>query len=450
MIPILSDNSVPPGGAASGLLTQPGAALRGGGASLDFAGLLSAALPEGEAAAPAITNLPAQVADFGPQLRAASDTAPPPAAPAPPTPTTAAPAPSAFAPRLPTGTILPESGRAVPPTAKADVAPALQTVPAPAPEAAIPVIAVELRADTTGELHEQSEPITLPDSEEEDETSLDTSAPVSAAAPIVAPVVLAAAPPAMTTLPPPSTPARTAIRSEAPRAAPTIRAEHRPLPAHIALPETESETAATPAQSAPISSETQQPISTSANGPQPVPTTPGLAPQPIAPSVMAERAEPRAAVADQESAIAAVGEIREALRAVRPEMTLRHAEFGQVSLRIEPTGTQDWRAVLASRDPGFVPAIQAALAERAVAATADAASTSNNPGQNSASDQRYGASPNGGQGSSQPYLGHSATRDEGQSSQSQNRQPSTTDAVVARAGEAEAERPDRSERGVFA
>ncbi len=150
-----------------------------------------------------------------------------------------------------------------------------------------------------------------------------------------------------------------------------------------------------------------------------------------------------------------MGEIREALRAARPEMTLRHADFGFVSLRVEPTGTQDWRAVLASRDPGFVPAIHAALAERAVAATADTASTSSNTGQNGtaqngAGDQRYGASPNGGQGSSQPYLGHSPGRDEGQPSHPQNRQPSTTDAVASRASEADGERPDRSERGVFA
>jgi hypothetical protein len=131
-------------------------------------------------------------------------------------------------------------------------------------------------------------------------------------------------------------------------------------------------------------------------------------------------------------------------------MTLRHAEFGAVSLRIEPSGTQDWRAVLASRDPGFVPAIHAALAERTVTAAADTAGAGNNPGQNGPSDQRYGASPNGGQGSSQPYLSHSGGGNEGQSPQSQNRRPSTTDAVVARAGEASAERPGRSDRGVFA
>jgi hypothetical protein len=35
-----------------------------------------------------------------------------------------------------------------------------------------------------------------------------------------------------------------------------------------------------------------------------------------------------------------VGEIREALRAARPEMTVRHADFGFVSLRLEATGTE--------------------------------------------------------------------------------------------------------------
>jgi hypothetical protein len=47
-------------------------------------------------------------------------------------------------------------------------------------------------------------------------------------------------------------------------------------------------------------------------------------------------------------------------------------------------------------------------------------------------------------------LGHAGGRNEGQSPQSQNRQPRTTDAVVARAADAAAERPARGDRGVFA
>lgn len=142
-----------------------------------------------------------------------------------------------------------------------------------------------------------------------------------------------------------------------------------------------------------------------------------------------------------DSAIAQVGDIREALRAVRPAMTLPHAEFGMVSLRLEPAAPDQWRAVLVSRDPGFVPAIHAALAERAVAAAADAAASSagqQGAPQNGTSDHRYGASPNGGQGSSQPYPGQSGSRD-GESAPD-HRRPSTAAALAAR-GDDGAEEP---------
>ena len=165
---------------------------------------------------------------------------------------------------------------------------------------------------------------------------------------------------------------------------------------------------------------------------------------------MADSAEPRAPAPQQESTIAQVGELREALRAARPEMTLRHAEFGFVSLRVDATGAEGWRAVLASRDPGFVPAIHAALADRAIAATADTAGTHNSAGQNGQSDQRYGPSPNGGQGSSQPYLAQSSNRDEGSQQHPQQRQPRTTETVATRAGDADAQHGDPRQRGVFA
>jgi hypothetical protein len=348
---------------------------------------------------------------------------------------------------------LPDSGAIVPqPDALQDVSVAPPVDEAPtilpesdpalvAPETAAPVIAVQLRADTSGE---QDEPISLPDSEQSDEALI-----VPAAVPIAVSVALVQTPP------PTPIPARAAIRTDEPRAGPTLRAERTPLPARLALPETDGDIGTTPAPAAMLA---EAPPPTSPSAQQPAPTTAPLAPTSVATPAITERAEPRVPVANQESAIAAVGEIREAQRAARPEMTLRHADFGFVSLRIEPTGTQDWRAVLASRDPGFVPAIHAALAERAVTANADTAGTGfgtgTNASQNGASDQRYGSSPNGGQGSSQPYLsqygGHSGGRDEGQSSHPQNRQQSTTDTVVARAGEADGERPDRSERGVFA
>jgi hypothetical protein len=136
-------------------------------------------------------------------------------------------------------------------------------------------------------------------------------------------------------------------------------------------------------------------------------------------------------------------------------MTLQHGEFGFVALRLEQAGAQDWRAVLASRDPGFVPAIHAALAERAVAAasaSADSGQFLGQPGggQNGPSDQRYGASPNGGQGGSQPSLGHSANRD-GEAAPD-HRHPSTAAALAARAeeGEEASGSPAGQARGMFA
>lgn len=139
----------------------------------------------------------------------------------------------------------------------------------------------------------------------------------------------------------------------------------------------------------------------------------------------------------QQSTIDQVGDLREALRAQRPALTLNHAEFGAVSVRLEDGGSDGWRAVLASRDPGFVPAIQAALAERAaVSASAPATDSGGNlAGQNGAfqngtGDHRSGSSPNGGQGSPQPYLGQSGSRN-GEPAPDQRR-PSTTAALAAR------------------
>ena len=163
--------------------------------------------------------------------------------------------------------------------------------------------------------------------------------------------------------------------------------------------------------------------------------------QPAAPPLPDRGVDPRAgggtnsAAAQIESTIAQVGDIREALRAARPAMTIQHTDFGAVSIRLEPAAPDQWRAVLASRDPGFVPAIHAALETRAIAAAADtSANFSGHSGahQNGTQDQRYGASPNGGQGSPQPYLGQSGTRD-GEAAPD-HRRPSTAAAIAARGG----------------
>ncbi|PKP62606.1 MAG: hypothetical protein CVT87_05960, partial [Alphaproteobacteria bacterium HGW-Alphaproteobacteria-9] len=265
------------------------------------------------------------------------------------------------------------------------------------------------------------------------------------AAPLVAVLVAAANPPA-----PVPVSARAAARAGAQvTTAPPAQAEVQPLPERAALPGAPAPaTAALLAESAPAPAAAAAPATAPTTQAATAAAAP-LAPTPAAIAV-ADSAEPRAPAPQQESTIAQVGELREALRAARPEMTLRHAEFGFVSLRVDATGSEGWRAVLASRDPGFVPAIHAALADRAIAATADSAGTHNSAGQNGQSDQRYGPSPNGGQGSSQPYLAQSSNRDEGSQHNPQQRQPRTTETVATRAGDADAQHGDPRQRGVFA
>jgi hypothetical protein len=197
--------------------------------------------------------------------------------------------------------------------------------------------------------------------------------------------------------------------------------------------------------------------------PDPVPTLASSPPTAMpAAQVVAAASEPvavpepaRAAPSPQlEETITAVSDLREALRAARPEMTLRHAEFGAVSLRLEAAGAQDWRVVLASRDPGFVPAIQAALAERAVAAAAETSLGGGggaSGGQNGAGEPRYGSSPGSGQGGSQPYSGQSPSRDEsGFAHHQQQRQQRGSGTPAAADARSQAGDGAPRERGLFA
>lgn len=160
------------------------------------------------------------------------------------------------------------------------------------------------------------------------------------------------------------------------------------------------------------------PVSSLASPPAPAPlpgaAAPASAPAPFPAMVPEAGAAQGAGLAAQpsgmEAAIEQLAGLRDAARAARPEMTLRHGEFGAVSLRVEASAAVpgEWRAVVASRDPGFVPAVQAALAERAIAAAGEAASlgglssgangSGSGPGQGT-----YGSSPGSQQGSSQPY-----------------------------------------------
>ncbi|MBL0967402.1 MAG: hypothetical protein IBJ05_11380 [Blastomonas sp.] len=177
---------------------------------------------------------------------------------------------------------------------------------------------------------------------------------------------------------------------------------------------------------------------------------------PVGSGAAGARADGRPPV-ELDSTIAQVIEIREALRSARPQMTLQHAEFGLVSLRLETSGAvQDWRAVLARRDPGFAPAFQAALAERALTASASTSSTSTGTGAGpnsghggfASQEQRYGFLPGSGQGSALPYLAQSGQRDDGTSQQHGQHHRRRDEAATA--GPHEVGRSDEREQGLFA
>jgi hypothetical protein len=104
-----------------------------------------------------------------------------------------------------------------------------------------------------------------------------------------------------------------------------------------------------------------------------------------------------------ESLINTLSEARENGRAARGDMQLRHADFGTVSLGLERR-EGDLRALLSSRDPGFAPAAQAALAERSITAgsegqSAGSRSNDQSSGQSSgqAQNQTGGQNPGFGQ-----------------------------------------------------
>lgn len=131
------------------------------------------------------------------------------------------------------------------------------------------------------------------------------------------------------------------------------------------------------------------------------------------------RAETRV-IPQIEQAIDALTGAREAGRTSRPEVLLRHSEFGLVSMRLE-AASGDLRANLASRDPAFIPAIHAALGDRAISGSSETATNFNQQrgqdqnqsggtspsfaGNNGGSGANYGSSPGSSQGSPQPRMG---------------------------------------------
>lgn len=91
-----------------------------------------------------------------------------------------------------------------------------------------------------------------------------------------------------------------------------------------------------------------------------------------------------------ERLVETITQMRESGQAARSEVSLRHGEFGMVAMRIS-SSDGEVQARLASRDPGFVAAAQAALNDRAVSASAEtnqASPRQQDSGQNSQSNSR--------------------------------------------------------------
>ena len=403
---------------ATALPAQAGRDGRGpGGGTLDFAGLLDAAMPaqvaiapeanEPETALPALPTLPSEL----------------PVAP------------------LKVGMTLPESGTSLP------LAEPVMLVPAPHAHAELHI---------TEEAGDSEPAAPIEDSEVDDPFAVQA---------LVLPVPVAALAPVPAESPPVPSVALAAAastgRAASPVAAQTVPrvvlAPRAPVltlaPVTAEAPASAGEGADPSAMIDALSDSAPVPTATSAAPANPSPVA-AATPTPLQTAAIEQRPEPRSSDTNQESTIAQVGEIREALRSTRPEMTVRHAEFGMVSLRIEGTAAaaHDWRAVLASRDPGFVPAVQAALAERAIAASADTASsgsqTGSGGGSGASSDRPYGFSQGASQGSSQPYLEHSGKRDEGAQQHQRQQQSRADEAALAAAPEAGP--ADARERGLFA
>ena len=485
---------------ATGTGAGAGAGVASGG-GLDFAALLgAAALPPPFASSQGATgdNRPTPDAASLPLIAAPEE-----AAPAHPRErgqeVPALPAPAA--PRLPGGRILPEAGETLPPplpqaaAALAVAAPSALRIPARDPQPPSVPTAVSLGTATTSdfvttEAPRQAEPAEAGEAAEPREPA-QPSAPFAAApdlvpgapwsppaptgvalgaspkpgpvpvpasaavsVPAAAPVALAGAlvvPAGGVDAPAPAKASftrgpgpRFAAAEPAVSAVPASSGSAAPVPSALpvgipTLPEAEPD-----ALSVPVSGASTTPAAPTPAIPAPVPPPTASAPQPAAESRPSDPAAPL------ETAIAQAGTLREALRAQRPEMVVRHAEFGMISLRLEPAAPDQWRAVLASRDPGFVPAIQAALAERAISPAQAPTDSGTAMGQNGTGEQRYGASPNGGQGSSQPYPGQSGGRD-GEAAPD-HRRPSTAAALAARAGEPEDDSAgaSRAPGGLFA
>ncbi len=92
---------------------------------------------------------------------------------------------------------------------------------------------------------------------------------------------------------------------------------------------------------------------------------------PLPSSAFASASAPQLAPGAQlEQLVEALAQARETGKGARGDIAVRHAEFGLLAIRLE-ADSGETRAQITARDPGFAPAMVAALAERANAGSAD-------------------------------------------------------------------------------
>ena len=92
---------------------------------------------------------------------------------------------------------------------------------------------------------------------------------------------------------------------------------------------------------------------------------------PLPSSAFAPASAPQLAPGAQlEQLVEALAQARETGKGARGDIAVRHAEFGLLAIRLE-ADSGETRAQITARDPGFAPAMVAALAERANTGSAD-------------------------------------------------------------------------------
>lgn len=143
---------------------------------------------------------------------------------------------------------------------------------------------------------------------------------------------------------------------------------------------------------------------------------------------------------------------RESARSLRGSMTVTHAEFGAIAIRIEGP-SNDLRAHLSNRDPAFAPAVHHALETRAATSAGDASLTSARHGE-----AGQNGSPGSQQSSSQGAWTQANNQSGGENRQdAHHRTPSQDDplgqerrADFGRSGNAASPRATKGDGAIFA